>query len=50
MTAHQLKWMDTGSLGRTGWESEDGVCPLCARAGAMHRALPGVDDKPAKSL
>jgi len=44
-----LPWLNTGSP-RTGWESEEGICPLCARAGAMHGALPGVVDEPAESF
>lgn len=41
--------MDTGSPGRTGWKSREGVCPSCARAGPLNRAV-YLYNEPAESL
>lgn len=37
-----LQWRHTGSLGRTGWEDEEGCVAPYVRAVGMHGALPGV--------
>lgn len=45
-TTRALQWLDTGSLGRTIWDGEERINPVCERALGMH----GTDGEPAEGL